>query len=410
MRVKVEFHANNNAGHRCDSANAYAEWHGFRVSASIAGSPHALIEFPEDWDRERVMQFMNRPEIAAELAANPDGWRFEHLNYQALGWPVPSLPRLALFQPGDTFSLHGLSAEVLGRGNAGAGVIIGCCDTGVDSKHNAFQGVTVQGSGKDRDTHGHGTHTASTCGSMIGIAPKAIIHAGLALPQNGSGSEQDIFNAVREAVDAGAKVINLSLGGPPSSVMDSACDYARQKGAVVCVAAGNSGGAAIGSPARAADLIVMAHDRNFNWASFTDGRNWTNPNRVGFNGVSIRAAQANSVSGLIEYSGTSMASPHAAGFIALLRAAGMTAQQSIEYILSHRAAPPDSAGADRFAPDFGTPPNQPGPVDPPEELPPPGWTEERMIRYFLGRVKKVGLAIDFTNPNATPWVVDADAR
>jgi serine protease AprX len=144
-----------------------------------------------------------------------------------------------------------------------------------------------------------------------------------------------VMAGVEWAVDRGVQVINLSLGGSGSSdgqdALSLTCNAAVARGIVVCAAAGNEGPTArtIGSPGAAADVITIgATDRRDRVASFSsrgptrDGR--TKPD-VCFPGVDIVAARAAGTtmgSPLGEWytasSGTSMATPHAAGLAALL--------------------------------------------------------------------------------------------
>ena len=109
------------------------------------------------------------------------------------------------------------------------------------------------------DLHGHGTHVAGTVGQLtdngIGVASMAfnvrimplkvlanqwdLIFG--AVDECCGGRDADVAAAIRYAADHGARVINLSLGGPdPSPVLDDAIRYAVGRGAFVAVAAGNA--------------------------------------------------------------------------------------------------------------------------------------------------------------------------
>ena len=105
----------------------------------------------------------------------------------------------------------------------GDGIVVAVLDTGIDSSHKAFDGVTLVRQNftedtEDGDVHGHGTHCAGTIfgrdvdGTRIGVArgvKKAVI--GKVIGANGGGSDQ-IASAIQWAVNEGAHVISMSLG------------------------------------------------------------------------------------------------------------------------------------------------------------------------------------------------------
>ena len=338
-------------------------WQDMPIISTIPGYRQAIIELPDDWTLMQVGLF-----FGSNVADIVD-WRPEHEDYQILGFPdVGALAEgLAV---GDTFLNHGLTADVLTRGKSGEGAVIAICDTGIDSRHSFFQGVNV--TGDLNDGHGHGTHMGSIAGGNKGIAPKAHIISFKVLDDSGRGSEASVANGIRAAAEAGADEISLSLGGGPSQVIDDACTYAKTLGSIVIAAAGNTPNAPIGSPARSADIIVLACDRQDQPASFTSGRNWSNANRTYGNGVSIEAALTNTLNGTIIFSGTSPATPHIAALDALLKSNGMSRTDRLAYLFSHRVTPPESPGKTFMRADFG------GTV--PEPVPGPA---RRWVRFFL---------------------------
>ncbi|MFN6528904.1 S8 family peptidase [Nostoc sp. ChiSLP03a] len=247
--------------------------------------------------------------------------------------------------------------EVWAHGYTGKGVVVAVVDTGVDYNHEdlknniwtntkeiAGNGIDDDGNGYVDDTYGwnfadqnnntlddngHGTHVSGTIAGennnygVTGIAYDAKIMPVKALDSSGSGSYSSISKGIRYAVDNGANVINLSLGGSSSNhTLESAINYASSKGVIVVMAAGNDGGSSPEYPARYASksgIAVGAVDKNNNLADFSN-RSGTNPIAyVTAPGVKIYSSVPNNQ--YATYSGTSMAAPHVAGIVALMLSA-----------------------------------------------------------------------------------------
>ena len=207
-------------------------------------------------------------------------------------------------------------------------------DTGIDLDHpdlnvNASRGFNAFTSGRDAgapdDGNGHGSHVAGTIGAInntigvIGIAPGATVIPVKVLDSRGSGSYSGVIAGV-DFVAANGKpgdVANMSLGGPISQALDDAVLAASNKGIKFALAAGNeSKDANLSSPARvngANIYTISAMSIGDKWASFS---NFGNP-PVDFcaPGVSIKSTWKDG--GYNTISGTSMASPHAAGVLLL---------------------------------------------------------------------------------------------
>jgi subtilisin family serine protease len=233
------------------------------------------------------------------------------------------------------------------QGYQGEGVVVAVVDTGVDLTHPDLAGRVAASRNftteEDRDLVGHGTHVASivggsgaaSSGKYKGVAPAATLISAKVCLINGCPLSTIIEGIEWSSGEQGAKVINLSLGGPDSPGVDpleqAINELTEQHGTLFVVAAGNFGSAgSVNSPSTAdAALSVAAVDRNEAIAPFSsrgpreDGA--IKP-EISAPGVGIVAALASgsTIGPPIEthytaLSGTSMATPHVAGAAALLR-------------------------------------------------------------------------------------------
>ena len=140
------------------------------------------------------------------------------------------------------------SSDYVYDSSAGEGISCYAVDTGVDVDHPDFGGRARWGSNlvdsDDTDGNGHGTHTAGTmAGKEMGIAKKAEIVAVKVLDAQGSGSTSDIVAgmdwAVQDAKDPSKAVMNMSLGGLKTEVLNQAAAKVVEAGIFLAVAAGN---------------------------------------------------------------------------------------------------------------------------------------------------------------------------
>ena len=161
----------------------------------------------------------------------------------------------------------------------GKGVVVAVIDTGIAYEdHDDYVQVPdlsgarfvpgydfVHDTDHPNDDNGHGTHVAGNIAQrtnngigVAGVAFEARLMPLKVLDRSGIGNSADIADAIRWAVDHGAKVLNLSLGGPGySGVMERAVAYARAKGAVVVCAAGNAGTGQVSYPAAYAGAVAV---------------------------------------------------------------------------------------------------------------------------------------------------------
>jgi len=248
--------------------------------------------------------------------------------------------------------------EAWSAGYTGSGITVAVVDTGVDYTHSDLDGNIwinsgeIAGNGIDDDGNGyiddvrgwnfdanshnvmddnsHGTHVAGTIAGenngvgITGVAYNARIMAVKVLSASGSGTLTAVANGIRYAADNGARVINLSLGGGGSAELLAAVSYATSRGAVVVMAAGNEAATSPSFPAAYAQsygLAVGAIDSAGNLASFSNRAGSTPLDYITAAGVSVYSSVPGG--GYASYSGTSMATPHIAGAMALLQQANI---------------------------------------------------------------------------------------
>ena len=204
-------------------------------------------------------------------------------------------------------------------------------DTGVDLDHpdlnvSQTEGASFISRTTPNDDNGHGSHVAGTIGGIkgngigtVGVAAGATIIPIKVLDRRGSGSNSGVIAGVdfAGANFRAGDVANMSLGGGFSQALNDAVISAASKGLKFAVAAGNeSTDANTKSPASAngANIYTISSFANGDrWSSFS---NYGNP-PVDFAepGSSIYSTYKDG--GYATLSGTSMASPHAAGLLLL---------------------------------------------------------------------------------------------
>lgn len=211
--------------------------------------------------------------------------------------------------------------------STGASALVYVIDTGVYAGHSDLSGRVISGytavndGNGTGDCNGHGTHVAGTAaGTSYGVAKTARVVAVRVLDCAGSGFSSSVVAGINWAVAShpgGPGIINLSLGGPANSAVDSAVAAATQAGLVVVVAAGNSGADACQySPARAPSAITIgATDQSDNRAGYS---NFGGCVDMYAPGTGITSAWISGASATRTISGTSMAAPHVAGLAARL--------------------------------------------------------------------------------------------
>jgi aqualysin 1 len=207
----------------------------------------------------------------------------------------------------------------------GSGVNAYIIDTGIRRTHNEFGGRAFVGfdafndGQNSNDCNGHGTHVAGTVGGTVyGVAKNVRLYAVRVLNCSGSGTNAGVIAGVDWVRINHVKpaVANMSLGGGASTALDNAVTNSINAGVTYVVAAGNSNANACNySPARVANALTVGSttstDARSSFSNFGTCVNIFAP------GSSITAAWHTSNTATNTISGTSMASPHVAGVVAL---------------------------------------------------------------------------------------------
>ncbi|MFG1924958.1 S8 family serine peptidase [Cryptosporangium sp. NPDC048952] len=233
------------------------------------------------------------------------------------------------------WALTALGAEKTWTATTGTGVTVAVVDTGVQRNHPDLAGTVLSGvdlvgdvpSSTDgsNDENGHGTHVAGIVGAIAnnkvgvaGLAPGVTILPVRVLDGDGAGYDSAIAQGIVKAVDRGAAVINLSVGGTEAGAAASAVRYALGKNVIVVAAAGNErqDGNAISYPAADAGVIgVAATDSTNKDAPFSNTGSYVD---LAAPGVGIWSTFKGST--YKQLSGTSMATPYVSAAAALAKA------------------------------------------------------------------------------------------
>jgi thermitase len=260
--------------------------------------------------------------VAALLARNP------HLNFAELdSIHFPDNANDPYF--GSAWHLPLMGVPKAWGQSRGSTITIAILDTGVESTHPDLAPKLVPGwniydnNSNTADVHGHGTRVAGTAAAAtnnaLGVASIAadarIMPIRISSPTGGA-SVSNMAAGITWAADRGARVANISFAGArSSSAVHSAANYMRNKGGLVVVSAGNSGGeeAVAAHPSVIVVSATTSGDALASWSSFGNYVNVSAP------GASVWSTTTGG--GYTTVSGTSFASPATAAVVALMMSA-----------------------------------------------------------------------------------------
>ncbi|MGQ3413434.1 S8 family serine peptidase [Natrinema sp. LN54] len=280
---------------------------------------YAVVEFPSEAPDHAREDFIDA------ITSSP-----------AIEYAEPNVTVQSLLEPNDPYydyqhAPQQINCETAWETTRGSDdVVISVVDQGIQYDHPALEASVddrigedfVDGDGDPYPSQGadHGTHVG---GIAAGGTDDGTGHAGIsdcsllsvrALDENGVGSLADIADAIQWSADAGADIVNLSLGVDGSyDTLTAACEYAADRGVLLVGAAGNDGSDRVFSPAAEDTVVaVSALEDGDSIASFSN----TGP------AIELAAPGSRIVSSVTgddyaRMSGTSMAAPVVSGVAGL---------------------------------------------------------------------------------------------
>jgi len=367
-----------------------------RLSEDVSVSSVSSISANADgvfgrWYRAPVLRGETPIDAARRLAATP-GVALAELDYVVRLDPIervrvdgPSVPSATPNDPffPDQWHFPPVQAPDAWDVSTGSGVIVAVVDTGISQAGedlachtfvSPFNAITDT-AGSAVDDEGHGTHVAGTIAQctnngigVAGIAYGAQLMPVKALGADGSGYDSDIAQGIDWARTHGARVINLSLGSScnanypacSSSILDNAINTATSAGIVVVAASGNENSPYVGTPANNPNVISVGAVRyDLGRASYSNygsgldivapGGDVLDQNGDGYVDGVLQETFDVGGWGYYFWQGTSMAAPHVAGAVAVLRSAFPTAtREQITAALLTTAADRGTPGYDTY--------------------------------------------------------------
>lgn len=270
---------------------------------------------------------------------------------------IPEPPQASAQAGATGFGMNALSwLGVTGDNSSwGKGITVAVIDSGVNN-HIALKGSITQIEltelSEGAQQLGHGTAVASIISGdhrlTQGVAPDSDILSIRVTDESGTSNSFTLAEGIVQAVDAGASVINISMGSyGDSAVVANAVEYATQHAAVIVAASGNEGLSSMAYPAAYENVIAVGaveyHGDHLDFSNSGESLNVTAP------GYEVNAAWGNEQ--LTAFSGTSASTPFISGAIAatLSEFPHLNAQQAADLVI----ATSNDAGYPGSDPDYG---------------------------------------------------------
>ncbi len=351
-----------------------------------------VIEVPAGVSEEDMVRFYNSlPEVEyAELNTKCHATATPNDPFYGFQWHFPQINMPTAW---DTSTGSGVVVAVLDSGVAYENYAVpsyesGTVASGVTQYVQApdLAGTTfvagwdyVNNDSHPNDNNAHGTHVTGTIAQstndsygVAGVAYDASIMPLKVLDYTGSGTASQLANALYFAADNGADVANMSLSWPsgfnPGSTVSNAINYAYNAGVVLVAAAGNEGVSTVSYPAAYSQVIAVGAVRydqqRTSYSQYGSAIEIMAPG----GDVGVDQDGDGYVDGVLQqtipafinifnladpssfswyfYEGTSMASPHIAGVVALMIANGITGVENIRSVLASTAVDLGASGWD----------------------------------------------------------------
>jgi len=251
------------------------------------------------------------------------------LEAEAPGLLIGSAYYLASASENIDWGVRRISAPEAWKTATGKGVRVGIIDTGIATAHPDLRGAIIGGFNaiNDKsyeDDNNHGTYVASVVAArrngigIVGVAPDAMLYAVKVMGSDGRGYISDVLEGCQWALNEEIQVVNMSLGSNHRSIaMHEAMDIMASQGVLTIVATGNDGQRGICYPARNNVAICVGgssmDDHRMSWSNYGPE---LKENGVIAPGDWIQVANKNG--GWQRAAGTSIATPHVTGIVALL--------------------------------------------------------------------------------------------